>query len=472
MIFNSDSGTNHIDAFDALCQHTRASLGDSVRRAIGDMVAVLRDRETDKDRADRQAAALWSNVSERIRTAHGHYDSLLVNRLAGTEQSPRTGTDLLFANRLSQAIRNNCSDEFATVICAAIAFRSDIGQTSSTHPLDTSVIADAFTSAVTDVVSEPTLSLCDDSHLIGTLGVQIAEVYRAAANAAGSISDDGALDDSGLPIGYDERPITIAPPTPETSAPSEQIQTVADLMSPAEPDSEEQSRALPPYTDQALLANYGGRELGQSVLAHSRAGSGLTLVSSLYPVADMERDAQQFAHAVGELAYSRDCRARYFEQIREKLDGVGAAPTQLALVDLVNAMFNYAIDDRRLTDSAKPLVWRLQQPVLMLTLLDSAYMSDARRSLRGLVENFGAIANAFGDDLTRGTELYRRLETVVRALEVISNVLYLRGNVLARQVEIEFDRASGGIAQLVERIEREVRDVTRSGQLPINLAQP
>jgi hypothetical protein len=458
MISNSNSGTDHINAFEALCQHVRASLGDAVRRAIGDMVAVFREREADKAQADQQAATLWSNVSERIRMTHHRYDDLLERRVRGQTYSPIPESDGDFADQLTQAIRKSCPDEFATVICAALAFRPNIGQTSATHPLDASVIAFAFTAAVSDVIADPGFSLPDESELVQTLALQIAEVYRSAAHTAGSVSDDGALDDSGLPIGYDERQSVAAPtaPTvPEPKASSEQIHTAAKIMTPSEPDPEKEKSAPTPYTDQALWANYGGRELGQSVLAQSRVGSGLSLVSSLHPVADMERDAQQFAHAVGELAYSRECRAQFFGQIRENLAAADAVPTQLALVDLVNAMFNYAIDDRRLTDSAKPLVWRLQQPVLMLTLLDSAYMSDARRSLRGLVENFGAIANAFGDDLTRGTELFRRLETVVRALEIISNVLYLRGNVLARQVVIEFDRAASGIAQLVERVERE-----------------
>ena len=41
---------------------------------------------------------------------------------------------------------------------------------------------------------------------------------------------------------------------------------------------------------------------------------------------------------------------------------------------------------------------------MALALLDPAYLGDEPRSLRRLVEHFGAISVAFSDDLTRGSE--------------------------------------------------------------------
>src|SRR5690606_22610925 len=72
-----------------------------------------------------------------------------------------------------------------------------------------------------------------------------------------------------------------------------------------------------------------------------------------------------------------------------------------------------------------------------------------------LVENFGAIANAFAYDLTRGSELYRRMETVVRAVEIVTSALQTRSAVMSKQVEREYTRAAGHVSQLIERIVRE-----------------
>ena len=45
-------------------------------------------------------------------------------------------------------------------------------------------------------------------------------------------------------------------------------------------------------------------------------------------------------------------------------------PAQLATVDLVAAMFDYAADQERIPDPARPLMWRLQLPAITLACLD------------------------------------------------------------------------------------------------------
>jgi hypothetical protein len=128
---------------------------------------------------------------------------------------------------------------------------------------------------------------------------------------------------------------------------------------------------------------------------------------------------------------------------------------QLAAVDVVSALFDYVVDDKRLPESAKPLFWRLQQPSLALTLLDSSYLADEPRSLRRLIENFGAIVTAFPDDVSRGSELFRRLETVIRAVEIVASSLQTRSAVMSRQVDLEFGKAANSITQLIDRVVRE-----------------
>ena len=181
------------------------------------------------------------------------------------------------------------------------------------------------------------------------------------------------------------------------------------------------------------------------------------MLPTLQPVVEIERDAVAFAHAIGAMPYSRQARGEFFGNVRTRMREAGAAPAQVAVVDLVAAMFDYVIDDRRLPEAAKPLVWRLQQPAVSLTLLDPAYLGDDPRSLRKLVEHFGAISTAFGDDIVRGSELYRRLETVVRAVEIVSSALQSRSAVMAQQVEKEYSRAARSVGQLIDRVVRERR---------------
>ncbi|MFT3804167.1 MAG: DUF1631 family protein [Burkholderiaceae bacterium] len=196
------------------------------------------------------------------------------------------------------------------------------------------------------------------------------------------------------------------------------------------------------------------RRLGSSPLAGGEA-SRLGVLPTLQKVDDIDRDAVAFAHSVGLTPYSREARHALFDKLRERMRESGMAPAQIAELDVVVAMFDYVLDERRLPASARPLVWRLQQPVMALSLLDPGYLADEPRSLRRLVENFGAIAVGYSEDLVKDGELYRRLETVVRAMEIIASGLQVRSAVIARQVEREYQRASNSVSKLVNRVVNE-----------------
>ncbi|HLS57762.1 MAG TPA: DUF1631 family protein [Zeimonas sp.] len=225
----------------------------------------------------------------------------------------------------------------------------------------------------------------------------------------------------------------------------------------ATPGVERRSGAVSRAIGVTLQADRDAATLGSSPLAGAPDGQRLRVLPTLQPVAEIERDAVAFAHAIGALPYSREARAEFFGNVRSRMRDAGAAPAQVAVVDLVAAMFDYVIDDRRLPEAAKPLVWRLQQPAVALTLLDPAYLGDDPRSLRKLVEHFGAISAAFGEDIVRGSELYRRLETVVRAVEIVSSALQSRSAVMAQQVQKEYSRAARSVGQLIDRVVRERR---------------
>jgi len=242
-------------------------------------------------------------------------------------------------------------------------------------------------------------------------------------------------------------------PSPHTPPPD----TAPDEASDTAPDTAPSS--APPRPERALesseQAAEAARVLGTSPLAGETGAARLPVVTTLQPVVELERDAVAFAHSIGALPYSREARAQFFGKVRVRLRAAGVPAAQGAVIDVVAAMFDYVVDDRRVPDPAKPLIWRLQQPAVALALLDPAYLGDDPRSLRRLVENIGAIVNAFSDDLSRGSELHRRLDTVVRAVEIVASALQTRSAVMARQVEHEYARAARNVSQLIERVVNE-----------------
>ncbi len=201
--------------------------------------------------------------------------------------------------------------------------------------------------------------------------------------------------------------------------------------------------------------------LGTSALSEPPAGEWRSVLPMLRPVAEIERDAVEFARSIDETPYSRGARSGYFGRVRFGLRTAGAARGQLAVVDVVAGMFDYVVDDSRISDAARPLLWRLQQPAVALALMDAGYLGEEPRSLRRLIENIGAIATVYGEELVAGGELARRLETTVRAVEVVTSALQTRSAVISGQVDKEFSRAARNIEQLIERVMRE-RNVLES----------
>jgi hypothetical protein len=233
----------------------------------------------------------------------------------------------------------------------------------------------------------------------------------------------------------------------------------ASQTPPAAPASDAAVR----FADVSQIAAATADVLASSPLTRA-AIAPLPALPSLQPVVELERDAVAFAHALGVQPYGRQARARFFANARARLVASGVSAGQLAVVDLVAALFDYVVDEQRLPEIARAMLWRLQQPALALALLDPSYLADEPRSLRRLVENLAAMAGAYADDLTPDGELHRRLETVVRAVEVVAGALQARATVMARQVEREYARASRNVSQLIDRLDRDRRARTSGGR--------
>ena len=357
--------------------------------------------------------------------------------------------------RASAALRQLVLTAFAAPIAEAIERADGLLEEAGVSPAEPVGVAPEPATAVPEpaAVAPGPAAIAPESRAPRDEDIDVGEPIDTAPGPEPFPEAPDALPMAPMP-GADEG-LPAAPRDAE--APIDALPTASSESAPAAPGVERRSGAVSRAIGVTLQADRDAATLGSSPLASVPEGQRLRVLPMLQPVADIERDAVAFAHAIGAMPYSREARAEFFGNVRTRMREAGAAPAQVAVVDLVAAMFDYVIDDRRLPEAAKPLVWRLQQPAVALTLLDPAYLGDDPRSLRKLIEHFGAISAAFGEDIVRGSELYRRLETVVRAVEIVSSALQSRSAVMAQQVEKEYSRAARSVGQLIDRVVRERR---------------
>jgi hypothetical protein len=376
----------------------------------------------------------------------------------------------ILAGALAAAVREEAGAEYDDYVNRIRRIVAGQWSDDDSNPLGARTLSAAVVAAVAGVAETASVrfalrqSLC--RHLTAPIAAAIASAdamlegegvsaARDAAEPGGPEWEDNWSDESDAtpePVaeadeGHREIAADVSAGVPADSAPApmEPMASTATAVSTGPPD----------VGARAAGSDHDAGVLGTSPLHAHRAPPTGPALKVLQSVAELESDAVSLAHAAGVAPYTREARSEFFGRARTGLSKAGASPAQLAVLDVVGAMFDYVIDDRRMPEPAKPLVWRLQQPAMALALLDPAYLGDEPRSLRRLVEHFGAISVAFSDDLTRGSELYRRLETVVRAVEVVTAALQTRSSVIARQVEREYTRAAEHVGQLIERVARE-----------------
>lgn len=178
-------------------------------------------------------------------------------------------------------------------------------------------------------------------------------------------------------------------------------------------------------------------------------------------VEDIERDAVAFAQHLKVAPFSQQARTRFFDQIRQQIIAAGGDTAVLAVVDLVSTLFDYAGSDTRLPEGARILLWRLQMPAITLASLDAGYLSDDSRSVRRLVEQLAAIAISYPEDMRPDKPLYQRLQTIVRAVEIVAHAFHIRSQVLTDQVDHEYHRATEGMRRLLSSLSRSRRHTHR-----------
>ncbi len=347
----------------------------------------------------------------------------------------------IFAAEVARAARHACSADYAGYTGRIRSLLPRLWESDELNPAGARTVAAAAVTAFARLGATGRAAVVLRESLARHLPAPVARVID---EVDAWLRGQGVRPRSPADVEMPAEPAAAATPAtgaPDTGAPD----TGASAAAPSRPlDGLPASSARPPPAasdagirsiDATAQTADAARKLGRSAFANDPGRAPLQVLATLQPVVEIERDAVAFAHSIDSLPYSRESRAGFFGNVRDRLRAAGVPPAQLSVIEVVAAMFDYVIDDRRLPEAAKPLIWRMQQPVVALALLDPAYLGDEPRSLRRLVENLGAIVNAYADDLTRGSELHRRLETVVRAVEIVAGALQTRSAVMARQVE-------------------------------------
>ncbi|HVL54888.1 MAG TPA: DUF1631 family protein [Burkholderiaceae bacterium] len=476
----------------AIFGETRELIGRSFAQELatvlpelaGDLEQAAERAVTVRARRELHAAAAVLRIEAGARSQRGLarlYD--LTFRLLELNQSGQPpeqaasallGDELLdeqiLASELGQRVRE-LSGARLTNFLARIAQLTRQGAVEARMPLGATVLASAAVAAAAPFLANPSVTAALRDGLLRRLPPRLASVIAAGDDyLAGrgvepvSPSDPATSEPASQPEAAASLPPAAERPVDADSQPA----TMRETDPQHEPDPQRQAAAHAQVAplERAARALVDGAQaaelLGEHPLAHAANAPATYRDAERLPRPEtLEQDAVAFAHHVGAVPYSREARRSFFDSLRQRLRRGEPPPAQLAALDLVAGMFDYVVDDERTPEAAKPLLWRLQQPAVTLSALDPGYLGDDQRSIRRLVENLGAIVVAYSDEITKGSELYRRLETIVRAVEVVAAALHTRSAVLSQQVRKEYLRAAQGVAQLVQRVVQE-RDELQS----------
>jgi Protein of unknown function (DUF1631) len=361
----------------------------------------------------------------------------------------------IFSDDLATRIRVTGGEEYAAWV-ARVNYLSQQTVKEDRCSLGASIIAASIIQSLREICHERIVWAVIRPEIHAELPNDLA---IAIADVNDQLRDAGVLPDLRRVIAKVETsaptpPASIRKPANANVQASDSLSSAAQTSS-AQPKfaSGEQTEILSRAAQLVESALFTSKSLNKgSLVAAQTPSARMKNASGLAPIANLESEGVAFAHQWGEQPYSRLARTRFFEQLRQVLPAEHRSEPQLAVLDVVQALFDYAVDDRQVPEAAKPLLWRLQVPAVALSLIDASYLGEQPNSVRRMIENVSAIVMAFPDDVVRGSELHRRLEAAVRAVEIVAHTLQIRAGVLAEQIDRQFVESAKGVAMIAERV--------------------
>lgn len=463
----------------ALFAETRERIGQAFVRELAEAIVALADtidRPTDPQAtealacdAPQAAAMLREQAPTRAQRGLSSLNDLTFRLLELNQTQtraddssllsllPARSIDLqILADELAHAIRDLLGPAYAGWLGRVDAL-TRISATETRAPFGAGTLAAAAIEGLD--------SLCSDRALRPAMRIAVLE-QLAPRLARVLLNADQWL---ALRLGQPLPPTSLLQPPISTAGASQRAPgRLAQELNPAvtasepQPEPSEAAPAAPVparqlgLTDSLAYHLDLAESLGWSPMASSAQEPAPLARAAVLPRPDeFEQDAVKFARAHQVEPFGRQARQLFFAQPRRRMLQLGASPGQVAALDLVAGLFDYVCDDRRLPAAARPLMWRLQQPVAALAALDVGFLGDDTRSVRRMVESIAALAVAHSDEVARHGEAYRRLETSVRAIEVIAHALQTRSAVLGDRIRHEYRRAEQGVGTLVSRLARE-----------------
>jgi hypothetical protein len=439
-----------------------AALGHSIERLVPALIVVLR---RNAERAlDIKVRVEFQETCKELETRKGviakeavrRFNELVFRRLEiesnATPDEPHGGllellpdADLdeqVYADDLSQRIRAAGGEEYAALVARVHAL------TEFTHKEDRCPLA---AGALAASLIQTLRSISKDRIIWSTLRPEI-QIDFPNDLAEGMADVNDWLRQNGI---LPELPRFIAKLDLPREMPSERRRPNPDPSATKTTDElEQQPDGL---IDRASLAVGQALTLARETTLHNLEQSTKLqerafTIARLAPTEKLDIEGAAFAGALSLQPYSRDARTQFFSHLRSHLSKQQLESAQGAVIDIVQSLFDYAITDDSVIAAAKPLLWRLQLPTVILSLLDTRYLGDQPQSLRRLIENLSAIVMAFPDDIVKGSELYNRLDYSVRAIEIVAHTLQNRANVLATLLEKEFSNSAKSIAMIAQRV--------------------
>jgi hypothetical protein len=446
-----------------------SALSDAVKRLLPTMLMVLSrnaERAIDlKARVELQEAhhELQARNGRLVKDVVKRFNELVFKRLEIESNSPREDlaggllallpeADLdeqIYADDLAQRIRAAGGEEYAALIHRAHLL-TGFSHQEDRCPLSAGIFAAALIQALRSITKDRLVWAA----LRPELGLDFPnDLALAMADVNDYLRTSNVLPDMPRFIAKIEptKARVDGPKNQTASVPPKQSLTnkIAENSTPINQSGDLIVRATG-AVDQALTV---ARNASPHTLNHLEKPTQRALMTSrMIPIASLEAEGTSFANSVGLPAYSRAAREQFFIQLRQAIPKQQLDSSQGAVIDVVQSMFDYAVDDKQVPDAARPLLWRLQLPSVVLSLLDARYLGDQPNSVRRLIENLSAIVMAFPDDVFKGSELFTRLETAVRAVEVVAHTLQTRAGVLADLIEKQFNESAKGVAMIAQRV--------------------
>ena len=461
------SGSNRFDLF----ARTRESLGQHLSEvlteglpALADALAqsaIRSDSPVARDALMNAARVLRTDVRGRVKSAISTLNDLTF-RLLELNQSkgrvddsawlsllPERELELqILADELANAIQEQIGDVYPGWL-KRIEQLTLQAASETRVPFGAATIAAASLSALEPVTAERSLRT----------SVRIAVLEELAPRLAGAIRQtdiwleaQGVLPSEAATRSFTDEASAAASIEPEFARPMGAVARVPRDGVPERQTAQPISAAL-----------RASNTLGFQPLSMIAPGEpDIQRAASLPRPFQLAEDAIDFAARHGVEPYSREARRLYFLEPRAQMLRMGASPEQLAVLDLVAGLFDQVCDDSKIPPAARGLIWRLQQPVAVLSMLDAGFLGDSRRSLRDLIEAIASISTTYGEELEQQGEVFQRLETSVRALEVMAHTLQARALAIGIHIGREYGRAAEGVKTLLSKLTRERQAVLAS----------